>query len=52
MSFELLKVGEILMFSSCALPELGRASATNVKKLTNFEYASLFSIRDIRKVSL
>ena len=31
------------MFSSCALPELGRDSATNVNKLTNFEYASLFS---------
>ena len=31
------------MFSSYALPELGRASTTNVNKLTNFEYASLFS---------
>ena len=40
-----MKVCEILTFSSCALPELGRASATNVNKLTNFEYASLFSTR-------
>ena len=31
------------MFSSCALPERGRASATNVNKLTDFQYASLFS---------
>ena len=31
------------MFSSCALPELGKVSATNVNKLTNFEYANLFS---------
>ena len=37
------RVREILMFSSCALPELGRASATNVNKLTDFQYASLFS---------
>ena len=34
------------MFSSCALPELGRASATNVNKLTDFQYASLFSGRN------
>ena len=33
-----------MRFSSCALPELGRVSKTNVNKLTNFEYASLFSI--------
>ena len=32
-----------MTFSSCALRELGRASATNVNKFTNFEYASLFS---------
>ena len=32
------------MFSSCALPECGTASATNVNKLTDFQYASLFSI--------
>ena len=32
-----LKVREILMFSSCALPERGRASATNVNKLTDFQ---------------
>ena len=31
------------MFSSCALPEPGRASETNVNKLTDFQYASLFS---------
>ena len=31
------------MFSACALPERGRASAINVNKLTDFQYASLFS---------
>ena len=39
----MVKVCDILRFSSCALPELGRASATNVNKFTNFEYSSLFS---------
>ena len=37
-----MKVCEILKSSSCALPELVRASATNVNKLTNIEYASPF----------
>ena len=41
--FWVVRVCEILTFSSCALPELGRARATKVNKLTNVEYASLFS---------
>ena len=44
MSFDLFKFVKCFTFSSCALPELGRASATNVNKLGNFEYASLSPI--------
>ena len=43
--FWVVKVCEILRFSSCALPELGRASATNVNKFMNFEYCRLFSVQ-------
>ena len=41
--FWVIKVCGILTFSYCALPECGRASATNVNKLTDFQYASLLS---------
>ena len=39
-----------MTFSSCALPELGRASATKVNKFTNFKYASLFSRKKERTI--